>query len=310
MLQSTVEGHEKLVILLEELDKPINRIATQISDLHDALNENDRIKFFDWLSAVQYVKHHRTKSKLLLPGSCQWLFRKPTFHTWTKSSASSILWLHGIPGSGKSMLTCSLIERFKAMHKLTGSSPLLAYFYCSRDTAEPERADPGEVLRSILEQLSSSDMDAPLRQPAVLAYRERKREARGRKPEKLSLEESAEVILQILEENPAIIVIDALDECDAIGRHDLIRSLREIIRESASIVKIFLSSRDDKDIVKQMATASEVYIKAEDNSKDIEDFTKFEVGRAIQQMRILNGEVSETLKVDIIETLNSKANGM
>ncbi|KAE9375999.1 hypothetical protein N431DRAFT_556282, partial [Stipitochalara longipes BDJ] len=43
---------------------------------------------------------------------------------------------------------------------------------------ETERADPEQVLRSILEQLSSTDMDAPIRQPIVDAYRQHEREAR------------------------------------------------------------------------------------------------------------------------------------
>jgi hypothetical protein len=309
VLRTTLHRKNQLVTLLEDLDKPITRISTQISDLHDALKEAERDKFFEWLSAVEYVKHHETKSKLLLPGSCQWLFKKAVFNSWEKSSASSILWLHGIPGSGKSMLTCSVIMRLCTMYDVN-ASPLLAYFYCSRDTAEPERAEPDQVLRSILEQLSCSDVDDPVRQSAVLAYRERKRKARGQKPEKLSLEESADVILQIVEDNPAIIVIDALDECDPIRRQDLMLSLRHIIRESASVVKIFISSRDDKDIVTRMAGASEVYIKADDNSKDIEAFCTIQVGRAIREHRILNGEVSSSLKDEITQTLISKASGM
>jgi hypothetical protein len=97
----------------------------------------------------------------------------------------------------------------------------------------------------------------------------------GRKPEKLSLEESTNVILQIIEDDPAIIVIDALDECDPVRRQDLLLSLRRIIRESTSVVKIFISSRDDKDIVTRMGRTSEVYIKADYNSKDIEEFATF-----------------------------------
>lgn len=76
MLRTALDGQDRLVTLLEDLDKPINRMATQIPDLHDALKEPEREKFFEWLSMVEYVKHHETKSKLLLPGSCQWLFKK------------------------------------------------------------------------------------------------------------------------------------------------------------------------------------------------------------------------------------------
>jgi len=159
-------------------------------------------------------------------------------------------------------------------------------------------------------ELSSSDMDAPIRQPAVLAYRERLREARGGRPEDLTLKECTTAIVKILEDSPAIIVIEALDECDAVRRQDLILALRQIIRESPSVVKIFLSSRDDRDIVTKMRTASEVYIKAKDNSVDIKNFVVSQVEKAIEEERILNGKVSESLKADIIDTLINKANGM
>jgi predicted ATPase len=150
VLRTTIDGQFQLYTFLEDLDKPINRMATQISDLHDALKEAEREKFSEWLSVVEYVKDHETKSKLPLPGSCQWLFKKDIFNSWEKSSASSILWLHGIPGSGKSMLTYSVIIRLCTMYDVN-ASPLLAYFYCSRDTVELERADLDQVLRSILE---------------------------------------------------------------------------------------------------------------------------------------------------------------
>jgi len=289
---------------------PLQRRATQISNLQDTLDKTERQRLFDWLSEIQYVKQHRAKVRLLLPGTCQWLYEKPVFREWERASASSILWLHGIPGSGKSMLTCSFIERFREMTNLPDHSPLFAYFYCYWDTQETERADPEQVLRSILEQLSSTDMDAPIRQPVVDAYRQREREARGRRPEKLALEECTEVILELVEENPAIIVIDALDECDPVRRQDLVLALRRIISESASVIKIFISSRDDEDIVQWMSMASEVYIRADDNTRDIEAFINFELERAIREKRILYGKVSESLRAEIIQTLNSKANGM
>jgi adenylylsulfate kinase-like enzyme len=40
----------------------------------------------------------------VLPGTGQWLLSDPVFDKWKKESVSSILWLHGIPGSGKSKL--------------------------------------------------------------------------------------------------------------------------------------------------------------------------------------------------------------
>ena len=169
---------------------------------------------------------------------------------------------------------------------------------------------PDEILRCILEQLSSSDVSEPIREPVVRKYEEKKREAKGRNPEKLMLDETVDVILALLETNPATIVIDALDECDPHRRGELLDALSTIIRDSASLVKVFVSSRDDGDIVCQLADLPNVFIQASDNKADIERFVRTQLAEAIQKKRLIRGNVSEQLKGQIIETLIDGAQGM
>jgi hypothetical protein len=204
----------------------------------------------------------------------------------------------------------SLIEHL-SREDAANTQPLpIAYFYCARDDAEPERADPDEILRTILEQLSSSNSRLPIREPVVQAYKEKKEEARGRNPEKLMRDEAVEVILTLLESNSATVIIDALDECNSARRQDLLLDIQRIIRESANLVKFFVSSRDDHDIVYRLANSPNLYINVEDNSNDIERFVHFEVAKAISYEKLLCGKVSKNLKHQIIETLISKAEGM
>jgi SpoVK/Ycf46/Vps4 family AAA+-type ATPase len=98
---------------LSDLEEPIRRICSHISEIEDKLKENERLRIFEWLTSIEYSNHHRTKTKMLLPDSGKWLLRKKEFQNWMASSNSSILWLHGIPGSGKSMLVAHVIEYIK-----------------------------------------------------------------------------------------------------------------------------------------------------------------------------------------------------
>src|SRR5205085_3355811 len=125
-------------------------------------------------------------------------------------------------------------------------------------------SNPDEILRSILKQLSCSTPDLPIRAPVAKAYTEKKEEAEinGGEPGKLTLEESVELILALLENNPATIIVDALDECDAARRHELLMALDKIIQESTNLVKVFVSSRDDHDIVCRLAHSTNVFIRA------------------------------------------------
>ena len=143
-------------------------------------------------------------------------------------------------------------------------------------------------------------------------YRQRKEDAEqdGSEPVKLSIEDSTELIIALLDDNPATIIIDALDECQPNTRHELIKSLNDIVNKSANLVKVFVSSRDDIDLVLELADVPNIFISASDNRKDIEEFVHHEVENAIKRRRLLRGQVSDELKNRIIGTLIDGANGM
>jgi hypothetical protein len=251
-------------------------------------------------------------SKDLLSNSGAWLLHSPEFDIWRKSSASSILWLHGIPGSGKTRLVARTIEYLQGEIAPQSTAAPIAYFYCARDSAEPERANPDEIMRSILKQVSGSKSDQSICPPILKMYQGRLREAEedGSEITRLNIDECVALILSVAEETPMTIIIDALDECDPQRRHELLKSLKDLINESASLIKIFVSSRDDGDIVLRLNDVPNIYIHAKDNSQDIERFVYQEVDRAIQDHRLLYGNVPPELKSKIISTLVDGASGM
>lgn len=96
----------ELLQLAMQLNSPINRVAEQLSNLTDHLanDKGKRLTILEWLSTVPYEQHHQNICKDRLQMSGRWLLEKPEFASWRSSSVSSILWLHGIPGSGKTKL--------------------------------------------------------------------------------------------------------------------------------------------------------------------------------------------------------------
>jgi len=130
------------------------------------------------------------------------------------------------------------------------ASPI-AYFYCARSTAEPERAKPVEVLKALLRQLASSKPDLPIREAVATEYQARKEQAEEdcSKLKQLTISDCTRLILKLIEDRPATILVDALDECEEDSRHELLEALDEIIEKSTEVVKVFVSSRDNIDIV-------------------------------------------------------------
>ena len=160
-------------------------------------------------------------------------------------------------------------------------------------------------MRSILKQLSCSNSGLPIRKPVAEEFHKRRKQAQdeGCEPERLSIKECERLVLALLEQNPATIVIDALDECDPLRRHELLETLDNLIQQSASLVKIFISSRNDNDIECWLTVSPNITIQASKNGADITSFVHSEVSKAIQNKRILRGRVSIELKDQIITTL-------
>ena len=124
------------------------------------------------------------------------------------------------------------------------------------------------------------------------------------------VDEIVELILALTSESPATIVLDALDECQPQTRWQLLRALDRIVFNSDNLVKVFVSSRDDVDIVQSFEHAPSIRIAAADNYDDIERFVRSEVAQAASQKRLLHGQVSTALEEHIVSQLLKGAQGM
>ena len=184
----------------------------------------------------------------------------------------------------------------------------LAFFYCNRNGAEPERANPEGILRSIVRQLAISGPHAGLSKVVAAKYTERECQHFADGP--LRLDECVDLIIKLTKEyTNTTIIIDALDECDLNTRHNLLAALSSIMQHGSS-AKIFVSSRDDKDITLQLQGLPNLYIKASNNADDINQYVHFNVKKAVAEKRLLDGNVSEETVQLISNTLTDKAQGM
>ena len=126
-----------------------------------------------------------------------------------------------------------------------------AFFYCARSTAEPERSKPTEIMGAFLRQLASVQSDLRIKDPVAEEYGKRRKDAEKDNSalKKLTVQDCTRLIIELTKQHPATIVLDALDECEKHTRHELLEAFDEIISESTEVVKVFVSSRDDIDIV-------------------------------------------------------------
>lgn len=167
-------------------------------------------------------------------------------------------------------------------------APAPAYFYCSRNTAEPNRSDPSKIVTSIARQLSTPETGGPLLDAAIEVYKRREEKAFASGP--LRLDESKELTLKLLkryEDATMTIVIDALDECNPATRGDLLDVLEDLLKTSPCLLKIFVSSRTDQDIVYKLDNYPNLHLDSNRNSEDINLFVRSETKRLIDKGSLL-----------------------
>ena len=148
-----------------------------------------------------------------------------------------------------------------------------------------------------------------------MAIYERKVILGATKKANLSISESCELITKLIEEYAlTTIVIDALDECDPETRWELLEALENILHHSVSLVKIFVSSRDDSDLKRGLQSYPSLFLTSDRNLNDIQTFVGRETDRLVARNRLLtyiiSGSTKEELKRLVKTSVVKGADGM
>lgn len=101
------------------------------------------------------------------------------------------------------------------------------------------------------------------------------------------------------------LVLDALDECEANSRIQLVEMIEFLLSTSKKPLKVFISSRPDGDIRARFTSRPNIEIQATDNQGDIEKF----VNKEIDKPRLW-GPISSSLRRDIVKILLERSQGM
>ena len=150
---------------------------------------------------------------------------------------------------------------------------------------------------------------APIPAPARQVFDARKKDAFAAGP--LTSSECVNLMIQLANRKTlTTIVVDALDECDLSSRAELLESLNQVVEESVGLIKILISSRNDRAITCHLEGFPNITINASDNHTDIARFVEHEVDTMIRSKKLLWGKVSSELRKLIKETLCERADGM
>ncbi|GKT70501.1 ankyrin repeat protein [Colletotrichum tofieldiae] len=168
------------------------------------------------------------------------------------------------------------------------------------------------IAASIARQLSAPVAGGPLLDDAVRAYQQREENGFASGP--LRLEESKDLIIKLLDrykDATATIVIDALDECAEASRGRLLELLEDLLETSPCLLKIFVSSRDDQDIVYKLDNYPNLHLSSDRNTTDINHFVQVETVHLISKGELLRSSLNKAeLRDKIVDKLTCNAHGM
>ncbi|KAF5004190.1 hypothetical protein FDECE_9328 [Fusarium decemcellulare] len=151
------------------------------------------------------------------PKTCEWITSTEEYQTW-QHSTSSLLWISGPPGKGKTYMSIFLSEHLEELTRNSNSSVI--YFFCNNQISTRNTAT--SILRGLMFQLI--EQHAHLISHVLHPWK-----TQG---DSLFMDSSFESLWRIfqlmvnaLESTTTYCVIDALDECDEASLPSLLKKL-------------------------------------------------------------------------------------
>ncbi|KAK4232857.1 hypothetical protein C8A03DRAFT_39490, partial [Achaetomium macrosporum] len=179
-----------------------------------------------------------------LTGTCDWILKRPAFTRWSApdlpSGTPEILWIHGRPGFGKTILASRIVDHLSAV-----PDKPVAHFFFSSD--HDSRNDPYIVMRSWVSQLAS--------QPEVFALVYPRWTTT--KDQVATRATVTQLLREALQARPdCYLVVDGLDECTAPidSSNSVARFLEDVKSAIRPTTRVLIVSREESKIRQALRT--------------------------------------------------------
>ncbi|KAN0141609.1 hypothetical protein V8E53_000071 [Lactarius tabidus] len=257
-----------------------------------------------WFSSPNPSTNHVILCSARHHGTANWFFRgNHHFEEW--KSTGSLLWVHGKPGSGKSVLCSAVIQDITTLRD-AGLASMAYYYFDFRDT---DKQNCRNMLFSLLSQLSAySDLCCDILHRIYVTHSNGEHKA------------TDDVLMRCLKEtltlsndHPTYIILDALDECpNSLGmpspREVVLDFLKELVELSLPNLHICITSRPEIDIRTVIEPLTTRRVSLHDETGQTKDIVKYVSSVVRSDVRM--GKWREEDQNLVIETLSEKADGM
>ncbi|KAJ6475514.1 ankyrin repeat-containing domain protein, partial [Mycena sanguinolenta] len=186
-----------------------------------------RTKMKEWLNPIDVAMNYQNASDKKHPGTGKWLLENSLeFKEWIYTPIS-FLWLHGISGSGKTVLSSMIVDTIRDLPEV-----LYAFFYF--DINSPQQQKVNSLLCSLVYQLSGQ------RSCPSLSGLWKTCQNGGCLPKNSDL---LPILAEFSGHQETYLLVDALDECSE--RDMLLRALASILESKLPRMHLIVTSRTE-----------------------------------------------------------------
>ncbi|RSL46418.1 hypothetical protein CEP53_010331 [Fusarium sp. AF-6] len=253
-------------------------------------SEDTIAKIRQWLRPTEYNldgSEYRKHLASHLANTGEWLPRLDGYKTWHDNPDHGLLWIRGVPGSGKSVIAATLA------HRLSQEDVPVLYFFFRQIIDANHR--PINLLRDWLDQIL---LYSPPLQAILKEYIDTDRSL-----DSVSMDELWRHLRMALASIPlTYCVVDALDEMDQYN-DGFVRSLADLGHWRPSSVKVLMTSRPVVSVETPMRGIGYIDIRMEEDLIDIDI--------AAYVRHCLDGtSISEDDRQQIKQAVPGRANGL
>ncbi|KAF4856195.1 putative ankyrin repeat protein [Colletotrichum siamense] len=248
-LLSLNADHDNMSRHLTRSSHNYSTVFNCIAELIDTMSGKPEYTFFNSLQ-LSFILNLRTKDTerdlSVLPvhvnKSSKWLLEHPDFKLWTTQQGRRITWLHGPPGSGKTILMRGVVAHLMEQSESSGDIVIRKPLYFFFDDKDSTRKTSAAFVRSVLSQILVDKR---------ISYLIKYLEGRNYR-EDAEVEDNLWICLStVIEKSRGIVfqfVIDAIDEVLRSSSEDtttIFGRLKHLITQDLSgRVKLILSHRE------------------------------------------------------------------
>jgi len=283
--------------LLGEITTDVKEMKDRMERIDDRLSDRERREICDWIEHTNPVTIHHQACKTHEEHTCQWIRRVDQWKDWL-SLERRLIWIHGIPGAGKTILASYLIEQtIRHCNDQKSDRDACLYYYCSFTHGQGEqRSEALSFMRWIVGQLCRRSSHIPLGIENL-----------HRQNTTLSLATLREALQSLLARvNVLYIIIDAVDESNP--RKDLLDLIHDLVTQpNYGNIQLLVTSRRYGDIEGVLRPLSEPTLPMSNSivDEDIRAYVEASMRRTRHFMRWPEQFLRET-----IDTLAQGAQGM